>query len=355
MTRPGVNAAIRRLESGPAPLGPRTAAKNAGLRTRRPRRRGSTSSFADAAGAAAPVRAIFPLWISVDMWISFSAMAVSLPAVSDFYSRHPINEAQIMEALRRAGKDLRRLTPEDLFEWDQDHYGGLAAVEAVARRADIDPESRVLDICAGLGGPARFLARRFGCRVVGVELNSERCAAGRRLSALVGLGDRVRLVRGDAQALPFGRAAFTAAVSQEGLLHVPGKAAVLGECARVLLPGGRFAFTDWIAHARLADGERQRLADWMAAVSLQSLVGYRELLARAGFDGIEAEDLSTEWIGILRRRLEMYRAMREDTVTRFGQGRYDEYNQLYAFFVRLVESGKLGGARFSARARPAGA
>lgn len=275
-------------------------------------------------------------------------MTTPLPAVIDFYNRHPINEAQILDALRRLGKDLRSLAPEDLYEWDQDHYGGLAAVEVLARRAGIGAESRVLDVCAGLGGPARFLTRRFDCRVVGIDLNLERCAAGRRLNARVSLDGQVTLVRGDAQALPFQRAAFTAAVSQEGLLHVPDKAAALAECARVLLPGGRIAFSDWIAHARLGDGERRRLAEWMAAVSLQTIAGYRDLLARTGFIGIEAEDLSAEWIGILRRRLEMYRAMREGTVARFGQARYEEYNQLYAFFVGLVEDGKLGGARFSA-------
>ncbi len=69
-----------------------------------------------------------------------------------------------------------------------------------------------------------------------------------------------------------------------------------------------------------------------------------------GFALVEAEDLSAEWIGILRERLRMYRGMREQTVARFGQARYDEYNQLYAFFVGLVEAGKLGGARFSATA-----
>jgi len=276
------------------------------------------------------------------------------PAVIDFYNRHPINEAQILEALRRQGKDPRRLAPEDLYEWDQDHYGGLQAVEALARRAGIGAQSRVLDVCAGLGGPARFLARRYGCRVTGLDLNGERCAAGRRLTRLVGLDAFVRLVRGEAQALPFRGAAFTAAVSQEGLLHVPDKGAVLAECARVLLPGGRIAFTDWIATPRLAQGELRRLAEWMAAVSLQSIAGYRGLLARAGFAEIEAEDLSAEWIGILRERLRMYQALRGDTVARFGQARYDEYNQLYAFFVKLVEAGKLGGARFSARSAPAG-
>jgi SAM-dependent methyltransferase len=208
----------------------------------------------------------------------------------------------------------------------------------------------VLDVCAGLGGPARVLAYRFGARVTGVDLTHSRCAAGARLTALVRLGPLVRHVRGDAQALPFRARAFDAAVSQEGLLHVPDKAAVLTECARVLRPGARLAFTDWIARPRLEDNERRRLFEWMAAVSLQGIDGYRGLLARAGFDGIVAEDLSPEWIGILQERLRMYRGLRERTVARLGPARYEEYNQLYAFFVGLVEAGKLGGARFSAAA-----
>lgn len=276
-----------------------------------------------------------------------------VPSVVDFYSRHPISEGQIVDALRRQGKDLERLQPEDLYALDQDHYGGLEAVEALARRARIDAASRVLDVCAGLCGPARFIARRWGARVTGIDLNPERAAGAHRLTARVGLARLVRMVRGDAQNLPFGARAFTAVVSQEGLLHIPDKGRVLAECGRVLLSGGRIAFSDWIGTSRLGDSERRRLEEWMAAVTLQSIAGYKALLARAGFGAIDAEDLSAEWIGILRRRLEMYRGLRADTVARLGQARYDEYDQLYAFFVGLVEAGKLGGARFSATAGPA--
>jgi ubiquinone/menaquinone biosynthesis C-methylase UbiE len=270
----------------------------------------------------------------------------------DFYSRHPISEGQIIDALRREGKDLKRLAPEDLYNFDQDHYGGLEAVEALARRAGIDAASRVLDVCAGLAGPARFMARRWGARVTGIDLNPDRVAGARRLSAAVGLGRLVHMVRGDAQILPFRARVFTAVVSQEGLLHVPDKAGALAECRRVLLPGGRIAFTDWIATARLGAGERRRLDEWMAAVALQSIEGYKALLAEAGFVAIAGEDLSVEWVAILRRRLEMFRGLKADTVARLGQARYDEYDQLYAFFVGLVEAGKLGGARFSATAGP---
>ena len=269
--------------------------------------------------------------------------------VNDFYDRHPISEQQVLAAVaRRRGGDLQSLTADDLFDFVQDHYGGLAAVDTLARRAGITARSRVLDVCAGLGGPARFLASRRACRVVGLELNAGRAAGAARLTGLVRLADRVRVVRGDATALPFADRSFDACVSQEALLHIADKPAVLAGCQRVLVPGGRLAFTDWICRPGLGDGERERLLQWMAATALQTLDGYRALLGRAGFASVAAEDLSDEWRPILRRRLEMFRALRRDTVAHLGEARYREYDQLYAFFVGLVEAGKLGGGRFTA-------
>jgi len=250
-------------------------------------------------------------------------------------------------AARRGGG---RLAAEDLFDFDQDHYGGVEAVDVLARRAGVEAASRVLDVCAGLGGPARFLASRRGCRVVGVELHAGRAASAARLTRDVGLAPRVVVVRGDAVALPFHRHAFDVCLSQEGLLHIADKAAVLGECRRVLVPGGRLAFTDWIAHARLADAERERLRRWMAAAHLPSLDRYRALLGRAGFRGVEAEDISQDWRPVLRARLERHRARRADVVARFGPAWADDYDRLFAFFVGLVDAGKVGGGRFSGTA-----
>jgi ubiquinone/menaquinone biosynthesis C-methylase UbiE len=249
---------------------------------------------------------------------------------------------------RRRGR--ARLTAEALFEFDQDHYGGVGAVDVLARRAGVTPRSRVLDVCAGLAGPARFLALRRRCQVVGIELHAGRAASARRLTREVGLAGRVRVVRADAVALPFRRHAFDACLSQEGLLHIADKPAVLAECRRVLVPGGRLAFTDWIARERLGDGERERLASWMAATTLQSLDSYRVLLGRAGFGAVDGEDISDEWRPVLRARSERYRAERAEVVARFGAAWADEYERLFAFFVDLVERGKLGGGRFSGTA-----
>jgi len=268
--------------------------------------------------------------------------------VSEFYDHHPISEAGVLAGLARRGRGNGEvLTVDDLFEFDQDHYGGLAAVDALARRAGVGATSRVLDVCAGLGGPARFLACRRGSKVVALELHAGRALGAKRLNQLV-RETGVTVIRGDATRLPFGSGAFDACLSQEALLHIADKPAVLRECHRVLAPGGRLAFTDWVARPGLGDRERERLWKWMAATTLQTLESYRALIGRAGFSTIDAEDLSEEWRPILRKRLEMYRARRVDTVARLGERRYQEYDQLYTFFVGLVEGGKLGGGRFSA-------
>lgn len=269
--------------------------------------------------------------------------------VMDFYDRHPISEAQVMASLRRRGLGgAARPTPEDLFDLDQDHYGGPSAVETLAGRAGVTAASRVLDVCAGLAGPARVLAHRRGCRVIACELNHGRAAGGARLTRLVGLGDRVVVLRGDARTLPFTAGSFDACLSQEGFLHIEDKAAVLAECRRVLRHGGRLAFTDWIASPRLGTLERERLTRWMAATTLQGLESYRTLLGRAGFRAIEVEDVSPEWRGIVRERVARFRALRTEVEAGLGAARYGEYRELYAFFVTLLEEGKLGGGRFAA-------
>ena len=93
-----------------------------------------------------------------------------------FYTRHPISAAIILAKLRDARGHLDGVRPDELFAHDQDHYGGLAANDALAAAARIGTGSRVADFCAGLGGPARYLAHRYGADVTGIELTPARVA-----------------------------------------------------------------------------------------------------------------------------------------------------------------------------------
>jgi sarcosine/dimethylglycine N-methyltransferase len=115
--------------------------------------------------------------------------------VLSLYDRHPISAEQIIARLRTDRGHLDGLKPEDLYPHDQDHYGGLAANEALADRAKIRAGDRVVDFCAGLGGPARYWVHRIGADFVGIDLNPSRVRGAAELNALVGLEDRVQIMR----------------------------------------------------------------------------------------------------------------------------------------------------------------
>lgn len=275
-----------------------------------------------------------------------------MPAdVIAFYDTHPINEEQVLRALAARGLDLERLTQAELSAHDQDHFGGLEANDALIALAGIGPQHDVLDVCSGLGGPARHLADRVGCRVTGLDLNAGRVAAARRFAQRVGLADRVRFEQGDALAMPFAPESFDVVMGQEAWCHVPHKPRLIAECARVLRPGGVFAFTDILRRDGLSAAEMARLSADMAFPELESLAGYRRLLEANGCVVEHCDDLSPWWTRVLVDRLAMYRSLGADTARNFGQARSADWDAFYAFFVGLYEQGRLGGGRFIARKR----
>lgn len=243
------------------------------------------------------------------------------------------------------------MKPEDLFPHDQDHYGGLAANDALARAAQIGPGSKVVDLCAGLGGPARYLAHRYGADVTGIELTPARVAGAADLSRRVGLDRAVRVLEGNVMALPLADAGFDAVVSQEALLHVPDIGRAFAEAYRVLRPGRRMAFTNWVVHRPLSEAQKQLLWDGMAAATLASVEGHAELLRGAGFEIEAVEDETDAWGAILGERLRMYQKLRGEAEAAGTPAGHDDFYRSYVLFVDLVQRKAMGGARFMAMKR----
>jgi sarcosine/dimethylglycine N-methyltransferase len=272
-----------------------------------------------------------------------------LEAVVSFFEAHPINEFEILEKLKGKGIALDGLTENVLKDYDQDHFGGLEAVDILAEKAGINRASRVLDVCSGMGGPARYLASRLACRVTGLDLTKSRYEGAIRLTEMVGLDHLVEFRLGDALEMPFADATFDVAISQEAFAHVPDKPRLIAECARVVRRGGVIAFTDVMSKETLEPAALARLQREMAAANLESLDGYCRLLAAAGCTVMESEDLSDYWTEILKQRLEMYRGLKDTTIAKFGEDHFRRWDETYAFFVGLFAAGQLGGGRLVAR------
>lgn len=268
--------------------------------------------------------------------------------VVDFYSRHPISAAQILMKVEAQRGSLDGLKPEDLFPHDQDHYGGLPVNDALAARADLKPGLHIADFCAGLGGPARYFAHRYGVSVTGLDLNPGRVAGARELNARVGLGDRVTMIESDVTRTPLAPESVDRVVSQEAFLHIPDKAAAAREAFRILKPGGRLVFTEWVVHRPLSADEADVLWRGIAAQTLQSVESYKALLAQSGFHVAEVDDLTADWGTILAERLAMYRTLREETLKAGLPAGDEDFYSAYVQLVALVQARVLGGARFTA-------
>ena len=270
-------------------------------------------------------------------------------AVVQYYDTHPINEEQILHALAQRGIDPEELTEETLMDHDQDHFGGLEANELLIARAGIQAHHRVLDLCSGMGGPARYLAHRIGCQVVGLDLTESRLESARRLTRRVGLDRLVSFQRGNALELPFENESFDIVIGQEAWCHVPDKDRLIAQCTRVLKQGGVIAFTDILRTQQLSPEETARLELEMTFSDLGSIERYRALLTQSAHTLLACEDLGALWAQILVERLAMYRGLKESTERKFGAQRHREWDRYYSFFVDMYSQGKLSGGRFVAR------
>ena len=96
----------------------------------------------------------------------------------------------------------------------------------------------MLDAGSGIGGTARFLANRYGCRVTTIDLTEEYCETSRWLNQLVALDDRISVHQGDVTDLPFNAATFDVVISQHVQMNVADKAGLYDEARRVLRPEG---------------------------------------------------------------------------------------------------------------------
>ena len=177
---------------------------------------------------------------------SHPAMAKTDHPVAVHYD-HDDLEAAILAAAEQMGLDPDALTPDDLSAVDEFHLGGREATLALAELAGPKPGDHVLDVGAGIGGPARLLSYRYGCRVTGIDVTPEFCRTADLLSARVGLGDSVTVEVGDATAMAYSDATFDLAWTQHVAMNIADKDALYAETFRVLKPGARFALYDIIA------------------------------------------------------------------------------------------------------------
>lgn len=189
---------------------------------------------------------------------------------------------RIKSAVATIAPEGQTLTVAQLAPLDQFHTRGILAAAELALAAGLEPSTRVLDLGCGIGGPARYLAATFGCKVIGVDLSPDFIDAAAYLTAHCALSDRVTFKVGDALHLAFEDAAFDAVFLQHVAMNIEDRPALYAEVRRMLASGGRFATYDLV----LRNGDVVYPTPWARNPSTSFLLSEgdtRKALEQAGF------------------------------------------------------------------------
>jgi len=211
---------------------------------------------------------------------------------------------RVLAAVRAAHGSDAAVTVDALAPLDQFHARGPLATQELVALLQPRAGERLLDIGSGIGGPARWIASKFGVHVTGIDLTPEFCDAAEALNQATGLADRVRIIRGSALALPVPDAAFDAAYSQNVIMNIADKQAFYREAYRALRPGGRLALSNVCAGTA---GEPYFPVPWASTRETSFLATPDEMradLVAAGFDIVEFQDTTDAIVEVQRRNRE---------------------------------------------------
>ena len=149
---------------------------------------------------------------------------------------------------------------------------------------NLDEYSRVVDLGAGIGGSARYLAKTYGCKVVALNLSAVENQRHRVMNQEQGLDHLIDVLDGNFESIPYPDDYFDVVWSQDAMLHSGDRAKVFEEAARVLKSGGEFIFTDPM-QSEEAQGEfLEPILDRIALESLATPAFYQETAENLGFE-----------------------------------------------------------------------
>lgn len=176
--------------------------------------------------------------------------------------------------------------------------------EQMAQQVTLSPKVRVLDVGAGYGGSARYLARAHGCSVSCLNLSEVENERNRQKNAEAGLSDLIDVVDGSFEDLPYADNEFDVIWSQDALLHSGERARALEEMVRVLKPHGQIVFTDPMAADACESSALQPILDRLSLDTMGSPGFYKRELRKLGADSVDFDDrtpqLPTHYGRVLR-------------------------------------------------------
>ena len=227
------------------------------------------------------------------------------------------------------------------------HPGGAKLTERLGEILGLTPRNRVLDVAAGKGTSAIFLANRFGCEIVGIDYSRRNVEQAEAAATANGLSQKVSFQWADAEQLPFPNDSFDAIICECAFCTFPNKQAAADEFMRVVRPGGEVGLSDLTREGALAS-ELNRLLAWIACIAdAQPLSAYVAFLSAANLKVRTAEahnNVLTEFVNQIRTRLlaaEVMVGLQKLTLPGFD---FEGAKAIAKYALEAIREGKLGYA-----------
>jgi sulfonate transport system substrate-binding protein len=279
--------------------------------------------------------------------------ATSVTLEADIRSMRLYHRPELLTALYNnvratLGKETGALHYTELLPYDQNHYGGVGALDVCVDACHLKADSRVLQLGSSVGGPSRYLAGAHGCKVLAVELQKDLDGVAHELTMRCGLDQAVRHVAADFLSLAprLDEASYDCVCSWLTVLHFDRdkRAALLAAGVRLLKPGGYFYAEDFFERAPLTPAEATCLRRDVFCNYLPSLDAYKADLLSVGLEIVCLEDLSVEWTRQTQARVDAFAQQRDAQVAIHGEALVAGLASFYEAIAALFRGAHCGGA-----------
>ncbi|XP_037519867.1 uncharacterized protein LOC119396650 [Rhipicephalus sanguineus] len=198
--------------------------------------------------------------------------------------------------------------------------GGLSTTEWGVKKAGVKDGDRILDVGCGVGGHDFYMAEKFDVRIMAVDLSVNMMSiALEHFAKRPHLADKIQFKMSDVMQAEFPEASFDLIYSRDALLHIADKDTLFALFHKWLAPGGRIFFTDYCRGDKDKEEYSEEFKQYVAQrqYNLLTVSEYGQLLKKAGFVNVKAEDISEDTVSNLRRELERLENSKDEFLKEF--------------------------------------
>jgi ubiquinone/menaquinone biosynthesis C-methylase UbiE len=238
----------------------------------------------------------------------------------------------------------------EMLMGDHIHVGGEEETKKLAEKAKISKDQTVLDVCSALGGPARYLAKHYGCEVIGLDATHNMIDEAERRTEHKPYASLITYEFGNAIDMPFKKESFDVVWGQDAWCYITDKNRLIEEAYRVLKPSGTIAFTDWLMVGKLSEKEWYSLNEFMAFPYMETLKGYSTMLKSTGFIIESIEDESLDFADHCHMYQEKLRTeLKHVIIKTYGNELFEAADNGLSLWVQAADEGKVGRGRIIAK------